>query len=80
MEPGFLAAESFVGGGRWTTEEGRFGARGPIVRKPDRLGTVYLAGFRCPGCRFLSLRYWAPHPIPAPPSRADTFSHLPAPR
>ncbi len=57
MEPGYAAAESFVNGVKWATRKGRLGARGPILAKPDRLGTVYLRGSRCTDCRLLLLRY-----------------------
>ncbi len=43
MEPGFLVAESYLGG--------------DALAHPDGLGNMYLAGLRCPRCRFLALHY-----------------------
>ena len=57
MEHGFLAAESFIGGVKWTTKKSRLGASGPALRKPDVLGNVYLEGFHCSACKYLSLHY-----------------------
>lgn len=57
MAAGFLAAESYMQGVKWAAKKGRLGARGPEIVKPDRLGMVYLEGFRCETCRLLSLRY-----------------------
>ena len=57
MAAGFLAAESYMQGVKWATKKGRIGARGPELVKPDGLGMIYLAGFRCEGCKLLSLRY-----------------------
>ena len=57
MEHGFLAAESFVGGVKWTAKRSKLGASGPTLVKPDALGNVYLEGFHCPRCKLLSLHY-----------------------
>ncbi len=57
MERGFLAAESFIGGAKWTTKKTKLGVGGEALVKPDGLGNVYLEGFHCPSCKLLSLRY-----------------------
>ncbi len=57
MEHGYLGAESFIGGAKWTHKRSKLGASGPTLVKPDVLGNVYFEGFRCASCRHLSLHY-----------------------
>lgn len=57
MAHGFLRAESFIGGAKWTAKRTRLGSRGDPLVNPDALGYVYLEGHRCPRCRFLALHY-----------------------
>ena len=57
MAHGFLRAESYIGGAKWTPKRTRLGSGGEALVHPDGLGNVYLEGFRCPGCRFLALHY-----------------------
>lgn len=57
MEHGFLAAESYIGGAKWAVKKSKLGAGGKALVKPDVLGNVYLEGFRCPDCKYLSLHY-----------------------
>ena len=57
MQPGFLLAESYIGGAKWVTRRTRLARGGTSLVRPDGLGNVYLAGHRCPGCRFLALHY-----------------------
>lgn len=57
MDHGFLVAESYIGGAKWMTRRTRLGAGGKALVNPDGFGNVYLEGFRCSGCRYLSLHY-----------------------
>jgi hypothetical protein len=57
MEPGFLVAESFMGGAKWMRQRTRLAIGGGSVGRPDGLGNVYIQGFRCAACRHLSLDY-----------------------
>lgn len=57
MEPGYLRAESFIGGANWTTKKTVLGIGGEPIAGTDVGGNVYLEGFRCPTCRVLTLRY-----------------------
>ena len=57
MEPGYLLAESLLGGAKWSGKRNRLGLGGEPLVAPDGLGNVYLKGSRCNACRRLSLRY-----------------------
>ncbi len=57
MESGFLVAENFVEGARWTRQKTRFGTGGDRLVEPDALGNQYIPGYRCPACRLLLLVY-----------------------
>jgi len=57
MAHGFLRAESYIGGAKWTAKKTRLGSPGDRLVNPDGFGFVYLEGYRCPGCRFLALHY-----------------------
>ena len=57
MVHGFLQAESFIGGAKWTPRKTRLGAGGTALVKPDAFGNVYLEGFHCPTCRLFTLHY-----------------------
>ena len=57
MEKGFLVAENFVEGARWTAQKTRFGTGGEKLVPPDALGNQYIQGFRCTGCKLLLLFY-----------------------
>jgi len=57
MESGFLVAESLVGGAKWVQKKTKLSIGGEKIVPTDGLGNVYIAGFRCTGCRQLSLRY-----------------------
>jgi len=57
MEPGFLVAESYLGGAKWVLRKTRLGAGGEALVRPDALGNVYVGGRRCRRCRFLALHY-----------------------
>ena len=57
MEQGFLVAENFVEGARWTKVKTRFGTGGDKLVPPDALGNQYIPGFRCTGCKLLLLFY-----------------------
>ena len=57
METGFLVAENFVEGARWTRVKTRFGTGGEQLVKADALGNQYIPGFRCTSCRLLLLVY-----------------------
>jgi hypothetical protein len=57
MKSGYLRAESFIGGAKWTTKKSLLGIGGEPIVGTDLGGNVYLAGFRCASCRILSLRY-----------------------
>ncbi len=57
MEPGYLCAESFIGGAKWTTTKTLLAIGGEPIKGTDAGGNVYLEGFRCRSCRMLSLRY-----------------------
>jgi hypothetical protein len=57
MAPGFLGSESFIGGSKWYLERTRLAFGGEEVAKPNMMGMVYIAGFRCRECRTLMLQY-----------------------
>jgi hypothetical protein len=57
MEPGFLVAESLMGGAKWVRRRTMLAIGGESVAKPDGLGNVYIQGFRCAAYRHLSLYY-----------------------
>ena len=57
MESGYLRAESFIGGAKWTTKKSVLGIGGELIAGTDLSGNVYVAGFRCAACRVLTLRY-----------------------
>lgn len=57
MEHGFLRAESFIGGAKWAVKRTLLGAGGEPIAGTDSGGNVYIEGFRCRGCRYLSLHY-----------------------
>jgi len=57
METGFLIAEHFVEGARWTKVKTRLGTGGEKLVDADMLGNQYIAGFRCPSCKLLLLFY-----------------------
>ena len=57
MEPGFLVAESYVGGAKWVHEKTILAIGGEKVAKTDGAGNVYIRGFRCATCRHLALYY-----------------------
>ena len=57
MEQGFVVAENFVEGARWTKQKSRFGTGGERIVEPDMLGNQYIPGFRCTGCKLLLLFY-----------------------
>lgn len=57
MVYGFLQAESFIGGAKWTTKKSKLGAGGRALVKPDAFGNVYLEGFHCSSCKVLTLHY-----------------------
>ncbi|MEK6988306.1 MAG: PF20097 family protein [Candidatus Thermoplasmatota archaeon] len=57
MMKGFLVAESFVEGAKWTKEKTKLALGGEVLVKPDGFGNVYINGYRCPACRFVFLRY-----------------------
>ncbi len=57
MEHGFLVAESYIGGAKWVTRRTRLAGGGARLVGPDTWGNVYFEGFRCSGCKYLSLHY-----------------------
>lgn len=57
MEPGYLRAESFIGGAKWTRKKTLSGVGGEPLAGTDLGGNVYLSGHRCRACRVLTLRY-----------------------
>ena len=57
MEQGFVIAENFVEGARWTTKKSLFGVGGERIVEPDALGNQYIPGFRCPACKIILLFY-----------------------
>lgn len=57
MESGYLRAESFIGGAKWTRKKTLLGVGGEPIVGTDPGGNVYLPGFRCTSCRVLTLRY-----------------------
>ncbi len=57
MLQGFLVAESFVEGAKWTREKTKLALGGEVLVKPDGFGNVYITGYRCVGCRRVVLRY-----------------------
>ncbi len=57
MESGYLRAESFIDGAKWTTKKTLLAIGGERIKGTDAGGNVYLEGFRCRSCRILSLQY-----------------------
>lgn len=57
MKSGFLIAESLVGGAKWVHKRTKLSIGGEKIMPTDAFGNVYIAGFRCTGCRYLSFRY-----------------------
>lgn len=57
MEAGFVVAENFVEGARWTKQKTRLGTGGEPIVKADAFGNQYIPGFRCTSCRLLLLVY-----------------------
>ncbi len=57
MEEGFVIAENFVEGARWTKKKTRLGAGGEKIVEADAFGNQYIAGYRCPSCKLLLLFY-----------------------
>lgn len=57
MEEGFVIAENFVEGARWTKRKTRLGAGGEKLVEADAFGNQYIPGYRCPSCKLLLLFY-----------------------
>ena len=57
MEQGFVIAENFVEGARWTMKKTRLGAGGEKLVEADAFGNQYIPGYRCPSCKLLLLFY-----------------------
>jgi len=57
MEEGFVIAENFVEGARWTKQKTRLGTGGEKLVAADAFGNQYIPGYRCPSCKLLLLFY-----------------------
>lgn len=57
MAKGFLVAESFVEGAKWTTQKTKLALGGEVLAHPDGFGNVYVNGYRCVACRLVILEY-----------------------
>lgn len=57
MVKGFLVAESFLEGAKWTLQKTRLALGGEVLAKSDGFGNVYIDGFRCASCRLVILHY-----------------------
>lgn len=57
MAKGFLVAESFVEGAKWTTQKTKLALGGEVLAKADGFGNVYIDAYRCVACRVVILHY-----------------------
>lgn len=57
MAKGFVVAESFVEGAKWTTQKTKMALGGEVIAPSDGFGNVYVDGYRCVACRLVILEY-----------------------
>jgi hypothetical protein len=57
MEEGFLGTERIFSDVSWFKEKTTFGFGGESLGLKDRLGMVYIEGYRCRECGILNLYY-----------------------
>jgi Domain of unknown function (DUF6487) len=57
MEPGFLGTERIFSDVSWFKEKTMFGTGGESLDIKDKMGMIYIEGFRCPSCKRLLLKY-----------------------
>ena len=57
MERGFLGTERIFSDVSWFKEKTMFGTGGESLDIKDKMGMIYIVGYRCPSCKTLQLKY-----------------------
>jgi len=57
MAPGFLGTERIFSDVSWFKEKTMFGTGGESLDIKDKMGMIYIEGYRCAGCKTLQLKY-----------------------
>jgi hypothetical protein len=57
MEPGFLGTERIFSDVSWFKERTMFGTGGESLSIKDKMGMIYIDGYRCTSCKTLLLKY-----------------------
>lgn len=57
MIPGFLGTERFFSDVSWFKEKSLLGIGGESLHIKDKMGMVYIEGYRCTSCKILHLKY-----------------------